>query len=100
MKAIDKTFTAYPFFGSYQIAAFLRRANVTVGRHRVRRLMARVGLESIYRRPNTSRLHPQHPLYAYLLRNIAVTRPNQVWCTDITFIPVRGGFFYLVAIMD
>ena len=62
--------------------------------------MAMMGLEAIYRRPNTSRPHPQHPIYPYLLRNVAVTRPNQVWCSDITFIPVRGGFLYLVAIMD
>ena len=100
MKAIDKVFTAYPFFGSRQIAAWLRRDNVIVGRHRVRRLMAKMGLEAIYRRPNTSRPHPQHPNYPYLLRNMAVTRPNQVWCLDITFIPVWGGFLYLVAIMD
>ena len=100
MKKIDKVLTAYPFFGSRQIAAWLRRGNVRVGRHRVRRLMARMGLEAIYRRPNTSRPHPQHPVYSYLLRNMAITRPNEVWCSDITFIPVRGGFLYLVAIMD
>lgn len=100
MKKIDKVFTAYPFFGSRQIAAYLRRDDVIVGRHRVRRLMAKMGLEAIYRRPNTSRPHPQHPIYPYLLRNMSITRPNQVWCSDITFIPVRGGFLYLVAIMD
>ena len=100
MKKIDKVFTAYPFFGSRQITAFLRRDNVIVGRHRVRRIMAKMGLEAIYRRPNTSRPHPQHPVYPYLLRNMAITRPNQIWCSDITFIPVRGGFLYLVAIMD
>ena len=100
MKAIDKVFTAYPFFGSRQIAAYLRRDKIVVGRHRVRRLMARMGLEAIYRRPNTSRPNPQNPIYPYLLRNMAITRSNQVWCSDITFIPVRGGFLYLVAIMD
>ena len=100
MKAIDKAFTAYPFFGSRQIAAYLRRDKIVVGRHRVRRLMAKMGLEAIYRRPNTSRPHPQHPIYPYLLRSMTITRPNQVWCSDITFIPVRGGFLYLVAIMD
>lgn len=92
--------TAYPFFGSRQIAAYLRRDNLIAGRHRVRRLMAKMGLEAIYRRPNTSRPHPQHPIYPYLLRNMAITRPNQVWCSDITFIPVRGCLLYLVAIMD
>ena len=100
MKKIDKVFTAYPFFGSRQIMAFLRRDNVIVGRHRVQRLMAKMGLEAIYRRPNTSLPHPQHPVYPYLPRNMAITQPNQVWCSDITFIPVRGGFLYLVAIMD
>ena len=98
MKAIDKVFTAYPFFGNRQIAAYLRRDKIVVGRHRVRRLMAKMGLEAVYRRANTSRPHPQHPIYPYLLRNMTITRPNQVWCSDITFIPVRGGFLYLVAI--
>lgn len=100
MKAIDKVFTAYLFFGSRQIAAYLRREKIVAGRHRVRRLMAKMGLEAIYRRPNTSRPHPQHPIYPYLLRNVEITRPKQAWCSDITFIPVQGGFLYLVAIMD
>jgi putative transposase len=100
MKAIDRVFTKYPFFGSRQIAAYLRRDDVVAGRHRVRRLMAKMGLEAIYKRPGTSRPHPQHPVYAYLLRNMQIDRPNQVWCADITFIPVKRGFLYLVAIMD
>ena len=66
MKAIDKVFTAYPFFGSRQIAAYLRRDNVIVGRQRARRLMAKMGLETIYRRPNTSRPHPQHPIHLWI----------------------------------
>ncbi|MGV6805162.1 MAG: IS3 family transposase [Ruegeria sp.] len=100
MKEIDRVFTKYPFFGSRQIAAYLRRDGIAVGRHRVRRLMAKMGLEAIYKRPRTSQPHPQHPVYPYLLRKMVIDRPNKVWCADITFIPVRHGFLYLVAIMD
>ena len=100
MKEIDRVFTRYPFFGSRQIAAYLRREGIFVGRHRVRRLMAKMGLEAIYKRPRTSQPHPQHPVYPYLLRKMQIDRPNQVWCADITFVPVRNGFLYLVAIMD
>ena len=100
MTAIDKAFTKYPFFGSRQISAYLRRDDIRVGRHRVRRLMRIMGLEAIYKRPKTSQPHPAHPIYPYLLRNVIIDRPNQVWCADITFVPVRHGFLYLVAIMD
>jgi len=100
MKAIDRVFTRYPFFGSRQVTAYLRREGTIAGRHRVRRLMAKMGLEAVYKRPRTSRPHPQHPVYPYLLRGMQIDRPNQVWCADITFIPVRHGFLYLVAIMD
>lgn len=100
MKEIDRVFTKYPFFGSRQIAAYLRREGIVVGRHRVRRLMAKMGLEAIYKRPRASQPHSQHPVYSYLLRNVVIDRPNQVWCADITFIPVKRGFLYLVAIMD
>ena len=100
MKAIDKAFTRYPFFGSRQIAAYLARDGVRVGRHRVRRLMRLMGLEAVYRRPRTTTPHPAHSIYPYLLNRLRIDRPNQVWCSDITFIPVRGGFLYLVAIMD
>ncbi|MEM9046968.1 MAG: IS3 family transposase [Pseudomonadota bacterium] len=100
MKEIDRVFTRYPFFGSRQIAAYLQREGTVVGRHRVRRLMGKMGLEAIYKRPRTSKPHPQHPIYPYLLRGLQVACPNQVWCADITFVPVRNGFLYLVAIMD
>ncbi|MEZ5985235.1 MAG: IS3 family transposase [Hyphomonas sp.] len=100
MKEIDRVFTKYPFFGSRQIAAYLRREGVVIGRHRVRRLMAKMGLEAIYKRPRTSQPHPQHPVFPYLLRKMQIDRPNQVWCADITFVPVKNGFLYLVAIMD
>ena len=78
MKEIDRVFTKYPFFGSRQIAAYLRREGVVVGRHRVRRLMAKMGLEAIYKRPRTSLPHPQHPVFPYLLRKMQIDRPNQV----------------------
>ena len=100
MKEIDRVFTKYAFFGSRQIAAYLRREGTVVGRHRVRRLMAKMGVEAIYKRPRTSQRHPQHPVYPYLLRGMQIDRPNQVWCTDITFVPVKNGFLYLVVIMD
>lgn len=100
MKKIDMVFTKYPFFGSRQLSAYLTRKGTPVGRHRVRRLMAKMGLEAIYKRPNTSKAHPHHPIYPYLLRKMKIERPNQVWCSDITFIPVKNGFLYLVAIMD
>ena len=100
MKAIDKLFTKYPFFGSRQIAAWLARDGIKVGRHRVRRLMRLMGLQVVYKRPRTSKLHPAHPVFPYLLKGMEITRPNQVWCSDITFIPVSRGYLYLVAIMD
>jgi len=100
MNEIDRIFTKYPFFGSRQIAAYLPRNGFHAGRHRVRRLMGIMGLQAIYKGPNTSKKHPQHPIYPYLLRKLPITRANQVWCSDITYIPVRHGFLYLVAIMD
>jgi putative transposase len=78
----------------------LWRDGVQVGRHRVRRLMRLMGLEVIYQAPRTSYPHPEHRIYPYLLRNRVINRPNQVWCADITYIPVQRGFLYLVAIMD
>ncbi len=84
MNEIDRVFTRYPFFGSRQIAAYLPRNGFSAGRHRVRRLMQVMGLQAIYKGPNTSKKHPQNPIYPYLLRKLPVTRPNQVWCSDIT----------------
>lgn len=100
MRRIDELFLRYPFYGSRQMVRQLRREGTAAGRHRVRRLMRRMGLEAIYRAPRTSTPHPEHRVYPYLLRNVAVTRPDQVWCADISYIPVRRGFLYLVAIMD
>ena len=100
MRRIDELFLKYPFYGSRQMARQLRREGIEVGRHRVRRLMRLMGLEAIYQAPRTSAAHPEHRIYPYLLRNLEVNRPNQVWCADITYIPVQRGFLYLVAIMD
>jgi putative transposase len=100
MRGIDEMFLRYPFFGSRQMVRQLRRDGVRAGRHRVRRLMRLMGLEAIYQAPKTSTPHPAHRIYPYLLRNVAVERPDHVWCADITYIPVRRGFLYLVAIMD
>ncbi len=84
MRVIDETHLAFPFFGSRQMTRWLRRQGHTVNRRRVRRLMAAMGLEAIYRRPNLSKVAKKHPMYPYLLRKLAVTRPNQVWATDIS----------------
>jgi putative transposase len=100
MRRIDELFLKYPFYGSRQMVRQLRREGVGAGRHRVRRLMRLMGLEAIYRAPRTSAPHPAHRIYPYLLRDLTVTRPDHVWCADITYIPVRRGFLYLVAIMD
>ncbi len=78
MHEIDRVFTKYPFFGSRQIAAYLPQSGFSAGRHRVRRLMNIMGLQTIYKGPNTSKKHPQHRIYPYLLRKLAITRPNQV----------------------
>ena len=100
MRRIDELFLKYPFYGSRQMVRQLRREDICVGRHRVRRLMRLMGLEAIYQAPRTSDPHPHHRIYPYLLRKLKITRPNHVWCADITYIPVQRGFLYLVAIMD
>ena len=100
MRRIDKVFLKYPFYGSRQMARHLRREGICIGRHRARRLMRLMGLEAIYQAPRTSAPHPEHRIYPYLLGNLEIKLPNQVWCADITYIPVQRGFLYLVAIMD
>ena len=100
MRRIDELFLRRPFYGSRQMVRRLRREAIPVGRHRVRRLMRLMGLAAIYQAPRTSTPHPAHRVYPYLLRDVAVDRPDHVWCADITYIPVRRGFLYLVAIMD
>ena len=100
MALIDRQFLETPWYGSRQMARWLRRQGHSVGRHRVRRLMRKMGLTPIYQAPKTSQPHPQHKVYPYLLKGLEITRPNHVWCADITYIPMRRGFLYLVAIMD
>jgi len=100
MKLIDRQFLETPWYGSRQMARWLRRQGRSVGRHRVRRLMRKMRLAAIYQPPRTSKPNPQHKIYPYLLKDLEITRPNHVWCTDITYIPMRRGFLYLVAIMD
>jgi putative transposase len=100
MRRIDELFLKYPFYGSRQMVRQLGRDGVCIGRHRVRRLMRLMGLEAIYQAPKTSTPHPAHRIYPYLLKGLVIDRPNQVWCADITYIPVQRGFLYLVAIMD
>ncbi len=100
MRLIDEEFMQHPFLGSRQMARYLRRQGYCVGRKRVQRLMRKMGMAAIYCAPKTSEPHPQHKIYPYLLRHMVIDRPNQVWCADITYIPMRRGFLYLVAIMD
>jgi putative transposase len=100
MRMIDLQFLETPFYGSRQMARHLRRLGYTVGRKRIRRLMRKMGLQAIYQRPRTSAPHLEHRVYPYLLRGLVIDKPNQVWCADITYIPLRRGYLYLVAIMD
>jgi len=100
MKLIDRQYLATPFYGARKIAAWLKSQNYSVNRKRVRRLMRIMGLKAIYRRPRTSKPAPGHKIYPYLLGGLKITRPNQVWAADITYIPMARGFLYLVAIID
>ena len=100
MRQIDELHLEIPSAGSRTLRTFLRKDGHRLGRQRVRRLMRKMGLEAIYRKPNLSRRHAAHPIYPYLLRHLRIDRSNQVWATDITYIPMRRGFVYLVAIMD
>ena len=100
MRLIDESFLETPWYGARQMARRLRRLGWRIGRHRVRRLMRKIGLSPIYQAPKTSEPHPQHRIYPYLLRHMTIERSNQVWCADVTYIPMRRGFLYLVAVMD
>ena len=100
MRLIDEQYLKEPTWGSRSMRNHLRRLGYKINRKRVQRLMRLMGLEAIYPRPKTSRPHPEHKVYPYLLRNLKIERPNQVWTTDITFIPMNRGFMYLVAVMD
>jgi len=100
MRRIDRLHMDYPFAGSRMMKGFVRQEGFTAGRLHVATLMKRMGIEALYRRPNTSKPTPGHKIYPYLLRKQAVTRPNQVWAMDITYIPMARGFVYLVAVID
>ena len=100
MRRIDELHLEYPFAGSRMLKGLLQAEGHQVGRLHVSTLMKRMGLEALYRRPNTSKPAPGHKIYPYLLRNLAVVRPNQVWAMDITYIPMARGFVYLAAVVD
>jgi putative transposase len=101
MALIDRLHLEHPFAGARMLRDLLRqRGHVGIGRRRIRRLMRLMGIEAIYRKENTSRPHPAHPMYPYLLRQITINRPNQVWTMDIRYLPMRRGFLYLVAVMN
>jgi putative transposase len=101
MRLIDEKYLKYPFLGSRKMAEMLGRdLDISLNRKRMQRLMRIMGIEAIYPRPNLSNPDKSHKIYPYLLRNIAIDRPNFVWSTDITYIPLEGGFAYLVAVID
>jgi putative transposase len=101
MKLIDRQYLATPFYGARKIAVELKKQKgLSVNRKRVRRLMQRMGIRAVYRRPRTTKPAPGHKIYPYLLRDMKITRPNQVWAADITYIPMARGFLYLVTIID
>jgi putative transposase len=100
MRRLDELHLDYPFAGARMLALLLLREGVAIGRRRVSTLMKRMGIEAIYRRPNTSKPAPGHKIYPYLLRGVKVERANHVWAMDITYIPMRRGFVYLAAVVD
>jgi putative transposase len=100
MRRLDELHLDYPFAGARMLRSLLRREGVSIGRRHVATLMKRMGIEAVYRRPNTSKPAPGHKIYPYLLRGMAIERPNQVWAMDISYIPMRRGFVYLAAVVD
>jgi putative transposase len=100
MRRIDELHLEYPFAGSRMLRDLLRGEGIAIGRQHVVTLMRRMGIEAIYRRPNTSKPEPGHRVYPYLLRGVAVVRPNHAWAMDITYIPMARGFVYLAAVVD
>jgi len=100
MCLIDKQFLETPWYGSRQLVRHFKREGIKVNRKRIKRLMRLMGIMPIYQKPRTSIPNPEHKIYPYLLRNLKITNPNQVWCSDITYIPMPKGFMYCVAIMD
>jgi putative transposase len=100
MRLLDEQYTQTPYYGTRRMTAWLRSQGYAVNRKRVARLLRTMGVETIYPKPHTSQSHPTHRVYPYLLRGVPITRVNQVWSTDITYIRLHGGFVYLVAVMD
>lgn len=100
MRRIDELYLRYPFLGSRRIAEMLSTPGERINRKRVQRLMRLMGIVALGPKPNTSKPCKGHKIFPYLLRNLPIVRPNQVWCADITYIPMGRGFFYLVAVMD
>lgn len=100
MRMLDEQYTRTPFYGYRRMTVWLRRSGITVNGKRVRRLMQELGLEAIYPKPNLSKPNKQHLKFPYLLRGVEISERDQVWATDITYIRLRGGFIYLLAIMD
>ena len=100
MKKIDEVYLSHPYYGSRRMTHVLTQEGVQVSRHRVRRLMRLMGIQAIHPKPRTSINNPEHKVYPYLLRNLPIKQPNQVWCSDITYVPMKQGFMYLTAIMD
>ena len=100
MRWLDEQFLKTPFYGARRMVAVMRRDGFVVNRKRVKRLMRVMGIAAIYQKPNTSLGHPAHKVYPYLLRGLVIDRANQVWCADITYVPMAKGFVYLVAVMD
>lgn len=100
MRVIDQQYTRTPFYGSRRMMVYLNSVGYPVNRKRVQRLMGLMGLAGVAPGPQTSRPHPEHTIYPYLLRDVVIARPNHVWCTDVTYIPMPRGFMFLVAILD
>jgi putative transposase len=100
MRRIDRLHLDHPYAGSRMLRDLLRLQGVEVGRRHVATLMRRMGIRALYRKPDTSRKHPAHPVFPYALRNLAIERANQVWALDITYIPMARGWVYLVAVLD
>jgi putative transposase len=100
MRLLDEQYTRWPFYGSRRLTAWLNRAGYVVNRKRVQRLLRLMGLEAIYPKPRRSVVGRGHKIYPYLLRDVAIERPNQVWSADITYVPLRSGFMYLAATID
>jgi len=100
MRRIDELYLEHPWMGSRTLSTMLTTSEQPIGRDRVRRLMLTMGIVSLAPKPGTSKRQPRHPVYPYLLRGLTIDRPNQVWSTDITYVPMQKGFMYLIAIMD